>query len=178
MLRLVIGGGIALLGLLAASKKAARVPRVRGPSKRQLALQVQRLQELEAAMQSVQLAENRARGKRYERRAERAVREAFPDHPVHLQVSTKDPNGKRGRADMVLDHRHRDGRVTPFELKDVKRLEPKHVRQADEYQAAIERTYGVPTNRTVILVPPDTHVPAKLAARGDIERLPRKRRSR
>lgn len=84
----------------------------------------------------------------------------------------------RVRMFLALDHRHRDGRVTPFELKDVKRLEPKHLRQADEYQAAIERTYGVPTNRTVILVPPHTLVSAKLAARGDIERLPRKRRSR
>lgn len=151
----VVGGcllGKAINALLAPSRPARRTL----PSSRYKRLY------LEPSARE-RLADNRERGAEFEERAGEELAEAFPDKQIASQLTVTTPGGKRRRMDFALIHRN--GSVTPIEVKNVSELTERHVQQAEEHRAGLKHTHGVRSGPPIVVVREDTLVHEEHAAR-------------
>ena len=89
--------------------------------------------------------------------------ETFPDAKVLSQVTVTTPTGAKRRLDFAL--LHRNGSVTPVEVKNVPELRKKHVQQAEDHRAGLQHTHGVRSGPTIVVVPEHAEVREDLAAR-------------
>lgn len=113
---------------------------------------------------------NREQAVLFENSVGQALVDGFPDARIVPQVTVRTPDGKKRRMDFAVAHRN--GSVTPVEVKNVSELTEKHVQQAEDHRAGLKHSLGVRSGRTIVVVPEHAEVSEELAARVRVVRHP------